>query len=385
MKNKICTVFLLGACSAVQAQPSMALYGLMDINVEYVNHVGEVPSAANGFDPGESKRKLRVNSGGYSGSRFGLRGTEDLGGGVKSIFVLEGGINIDTGTAQQGGRLFGRQAFIGLSTKAGQLTFGRQYSSIFSTLGKFVPVRYAIQYEPIVLIAGSNFRQDNTVKYLGTFGSLSVIGHWSSATGSALPKTHPLLPAVGGANKQPAQFRPNTAFGAGASYMGDSFGFGVGYDQWNPLIGSGAARFRKLAVMASYNPNDKTRLMGGYRWGKNTDPSGVVMLRDDFYWLGAQYRYSPKIEFIAEYNYQKIKSLAGKKQPSAWQLALITSYSLSKRTRIYMSTAYSKNAGLTLDSAANSYASSLATGNDYTLANGHSSMLGVAFGIRHEF
>lgn len=385
MNQKLYTVLALGVCSAASAQPTITLYGLMDVNLEYVNHVGEVPSAANEFDAGKGKSKFRVSSGGYSGSRFGLRGSEDLGAGVKAVFALEGGINVDTGTSQQGGRLFGRQAFIGVKTRAGQLTFGRQYSSIFSTIGKFVPARYAIQYEPIVLIAGSNFRQDNTVKYLGAFGPLSVIGHWSSNTGSALPKTHPLLPAAGGANKQRAQFRPNTAFGVGVSYLTEKFGVGIGFDQWNPLIGSGAASFRKLAVMASYNPNDKIRLMGGYRWGKNTDPGGTTLLRDDFYWLGAQYKYSPKVEFIAEFDYQKIRRLAGASAPNGWQLALISSYSLSKRTRIYMSTAYSKNAGLTLDSASNSYASSLATGNDYTLGNNHSSMLGVAFGIRHEF
>ncbi|MGO4813811.1 porin, partial [Cupriavidus sp. 2MCAB6] len=68
-----------------------------------------------------------------------------------------------------------------------------------------------------------------------------------------------------------------------------------------------------------------------------------------------------------------------------WQVAFIADYTLSKRTDVYLTTAYSKNAGLGLDSPMIGFANSLSLGNSYTLASGQSNMLGVAAGIRHKF
>jgi predicted porin len=79
----------------------------------------------------------RVQSGGLSGSRLGFRGTEDLGSGLYAIYTLEAGINIDDGSSAQGGVLFGRQAFVGLKSDLGQLTLGRQYSSIYTATADF--------------------------------------------------------------------------------------------------------------------------------------------------------------------------------------------------------------------------------------------------------
>src|SRR5689334_4420243 len=71
----------------------------------------------------------KVSNGGLSPSRWGLRGSEDLGSGLKAAFVLESGFSPDTGVSLQGGRLFGRQAFVSLaSAGAGEIRLGRQYA-----------------------------------------------------------------------------------------------------------------------------------------------------------------------------------------------------------------------------------------------------------------
>ncbi|NUO84657.1 MAG: porin, partial [Cupriavidus sp.] len=175
MKNRNAVMALMLACPlAAAAQSSVTLYGVADINVEYVNRVGAVPVAANGFNPGAGDKVFRMASGGLSGSRWGLRGMEDLGNGWQASFVLESGFGVDNGALQQGGRLFGRQAFVALRHAGlGQLSLGRQYTSIFEALANFSPTAYATQYEPVVLQAGANFREDNTVKYTGQFGPLT--------------------------------------------------------------------------------------------------------------------------------------------------------------------------------------------------------------------
>lgn len=120
MKKIVITLAVLGAAAgAAQAQSSVVIYGALDAYLE---------SGRNG-----QSTVTRVQNGGATPSRIGFRGTEDLGGGLKAIFSLETGINVDDGTAAQGGLLFGRQAFVGLSGNFGTITAGRQYTPFFMT------------------------------------------------------------------------------------------------------------------------------------------------------------------------------------------------------------------------------------------------------------
>ncbi len=188
MKKSLLALAVLGAFSdATQAQSTVTLYGVADANLEYVSHMSSVtPSLANGFATGPAKNLYRLNSGGLSGSRWGLRGIEDLGNGLRALFVLESGFGIDTGSLQQDGRLFGRQAFVGVeSEQVGSFAFGRQYTTLFDLMANFSPASYATQYEPAVAQLGLNFRSDNTAKYTGKFGPVTAITHWSFGNGVA--------------------------------------------------------------------------------------------------------------------------------------------------------------------------------------------------------
>ena len=112
----------LALAAPVFAQSSVSIYGIIDLDGQYLS--------------GHSKQVL-ITSGGLSGSRLGFKGSEDLGGGNFAEFVLEGGLNIDTGTSGQGNSLFGRQAFGDLRTQVGTFSAGRQYSSIYTITGDF--------------------------------------------------------------------------------------------------------------------------------------------------------------------------------------------------------------------------------------------------------
>ncbi|MBP0627688.1 MULTISPECIES: porin [unclassified Cupriavidus] len=375
------------ACSAgALAQSTVTLYGVVDTNLEYVNHVGAVPVASNQFNRGPANDVYRMNSGGISGSRWGMRGTEDLGGGLKGLFVLESGFNLDTGTMQQSNRLFGRQAFVGLQKDGlGQISLGRQYTSMFEALANFSPTAYATQYEPVVLQSGPNFRADNTIKYSGKFGPVTALAHWSFGTGLALPATVGIATPIGGNGEVPGQFRRDTAWGAAAAYQGGPFGVTFGYDQWNPTIGTSNGTVKKAVVGASYSYGP-AKIMGGYRWGQNKNAADVVIQRDDFYWIGATYQVTPAVGLTLEYNYDDVKSLYGDTHvANPWQVAFVANYAFSKRTDLYLTTAYAKNAGLMMESLATVYANSLSLGNSYVLANGQSNMFGAAVGIRHKF
>ena len=122
MKFTFGAIALALAAPAAFAQSSVTLYGLVDLGGQYLS--------------GHSKDVL-LTSGGQSGSRIGFKGTEDLGSGYYADFVLEGGINVDTGGSGQGGQLFGRQAFGAIRTPFGAFSAGRQYSSIYTQTGDF--------------------------------------------------------------------------------------------------------------------------------------------------------------------------------------------------------------------------------------------------------
>ena len=124
LKHFAMTAVALAVTGAAQAQTpgtNVTLYGVADAYLQ-------------GAKGAESLH--RVQSGGLSGSRLGIRGSEDLGGGLHGIFTLETGINVDDGTSGQGA-FWGRQAFVGLDSNYGKLTLGRQYGSLFALSSEF--------------------------------------------------------------------------------------------------------------------------------------------------------------------------------------------------------------------------------------------------------
>ncbi len=126
--NKIAVAasMLLATATGVGAQTNVTLYGAVDAGINSVK-VG-------------SKSALKISEGGIIASQIGFRGSEDLGGGLKALFQLEGGISIDTGdgnipsVAGSTGFAFTRQAYMGLDSNWGAITMGRQYTPTFVAL-----------------------------------------------------------------------------------------------------------------------------------------------------------------------------------------------------------------------------------------------------------
>lgn len=119
-RTLIASAFGCAAISAL-AQSSVTIYGVADAGAGRVEN-GDTHST-------------QLMSGVANGSRLGFKGIEDLGSGLNGIFVLENGFNVDNGTVTQGGVFFGRQSFVGLSSKSGwSLTAGRQNSPLANSM-----------------------------------------------------------------------------------------------------------------------------------------------------------------------------------------------------------------------------------------------------------
>ncbi|WP_323145011.1 porin [Massilia phyllosphaerae] len=159
MKKTLATAAALAAFAnpahPAWAQTNVAIYGVVDAGLS--------------FEAGNKDGAItKVTGGAASGSRLGFRGTEDLGGGTTAMFLLESGIQADTGVSGQGGVLFGRQAFVGLGNKdLGSVTFGRQYAphylvAVFAD--PFVSGTAADEKNLINAVSNGG-RMDNSVKY----------------------------------------------------------------------------------------------------------------------------------------------------------------------------------------------------------------------------
>ncbi|VWC21273.1 porin [Burkholderia lata] len=132
MKRYVCGV-LLSVCGAVHAQSSVDLYGVIDAGITYVNNTG-------------GSRLVAFDDSANVGNRVGLRGTEDLGGGYRAIFTLENGFALGTGKFRQGGRMFGRQAYVGLENGLGSVTLGNQYDYMSEWVAPFSATGFAFAY-----------------------------------------------------------------------------------------------------------------------------------------------------------------------------------------------------------------------------------------------
>jgi predicted porin len=369
MDRKIRLSLWVALCALPQSsRADVTLYGVADVNIEYVNHLSGVLPTPAGF-PGPGKSRLGLTSGGLAGSRWGVRGIEDLGGGLKAVFVLESGFELNSGVASQSGRLFGRQAFVGLEDeRAGRLSFGRQYTAAFDAFSNFSPNHYSTQYEPIASLLGLDFRSDNTVKYTGRFGNFSGVADWSFGNG------------VAGGGEIPGQFRRDTGYGLGLSYFAGNVGLAAAFDRFNPTLNAagGVGNFRKAGLAGSYQAGP-VKLMGGYRWGLNQAANGSTLVQDHYYWAGVNVRATQRLDLTFAYYFDDVRKLGSTNVKNPWQVAVIADYSLSKRTDLYLTTAYVRHAGINFDTSAVSFV------NGYYLGSGHDNMTAAAIGIRHRF
>jgi predicted porin len=175
MKKSLLALAVLSAFAGVaSAQSSITLYGRVDAG--YTR-----------FDPDRGtttdiEATSGLAAGNLGGNRWGIRGSEDLGGGLRGVFVLESGFSLDDGTSAQGGRLFGRQAYMGLTGGFGSLVMGRlaTFSSgtgDFDKFGSLDPFRTGagiLGFQKVFSSANS-LRLDNAIAYVTpTMGGFSA-------------------------------------------------------------------------------------------------------------------------------------------------------------------------------------------------------------------
>jgi predicted porin len=353
----------LTGATVAQAQTSVQIYGLIDTAVEHVTNVNTA---------GNSITRMANLSGGLFPSRIGYRGTEDLGDGLKAIFTLETGLAPDSGVLGQGGRIFGRQAWVGLSNQYGAVTLGRNYSMLFLSffdVDNIGPSQFAASNLDTYL---PNARADNSIAYKGTFNGFTVgatysLGRDASAAGGPAATNCP--------GESATDHQACRNWSALARYDGGNWALLAAYDTFKGGAGASAA----FSPTSSALSDSRTHVAGFYKLGA-TKLSGGFLRRDnegslltprsDLMYLGLSYDLTPL--WLIE---GQVSRIDFKNSPNDTKLAVVRAlYSLSKRTAVYAMVGHIDNNG----------AAAIALNAGGTAPAG-GSQNGVLAGIKHSF
>jgi len=375
---------LLGAAGAAQAQSSVTLYGVIDTSITYVHHQS---GGDNGWNMG---------SGNLSGSRWGLKGQEDLGGGLATIFQLENGFNSSNGQLGQGSRMFGRQAFVGLESKQfGTVTLGRQYDPLVDLVQGITADNY---FGSVFATAGdvdnydNSSRTNNSIKYLSpNYAGFQVEGMYSlggvaGKTGSgqtwsvAAAYNNGPLGVAAGYFKADNTNGVRTPTASGGGWNGTSDGTFNG-----PInLGYQTAKSINIARVAAQYTVGAFTVGAGYSNSQYKSDALSTFGSTEKYNTGqgfVNYQLTPAMLLGLGYSYTKS---SGDTSAKYHQVSLGADYSLSKRTDVYLVGAYQHASGQTRNATGTAVVDAQASVGSYGYA-GTSSQEVVAVGLRHKF
>jgi predicted porin len=367
-KQLIVAASIVAAFSAsAQAQSNVQIYGSIDVGFSHRgDHLNDHVDSQN-----------RIDSGISSGSRLGFKGTEDLGNGVKALFTIEAGYEADTGNSKQGGRLFGRQAFVGLTGGFGTVLAGRLYAPHYTLMSAIDPFKRGMvgQHHNVlaagVTTGGINLfdpdRVDNAVAYVTpSWGGFNITAAYSNQAFTQ--------EAVGNAGD-------NRVFALMPRYTNGPLDIGLSYHHIKSEE-SDAVKVNNWTLAGAYDFGP-AKLATAYEQSRWNDVLGVDGddLKLKAWMLGATIPFG-KHAILASYNQSKLdwSNNSGKGR----QFALGYTYAFSKRTNLFAAIADTHNDKSRQRAPAKLGGGAIVAAGDGAYG-GDKYQNGFQFGIRHTF
>jgi predicted porin len=373
---------LLGASGAAQAQSSVTLYGVIDAGLGYVSKANE-----------SGDRLYGMINGNLSGDRWGLKGQEDLGGGLKAIFQLENGFDVGTGQLNQGGREFGRQAFVGLTGNSwGTVTLGRQYDPLVDMVQGITADAY---FGSIMATPGdvdnydNSLRVSNAVKYVSPnysgfqvealygFSNLAgTTGQGQTWSAAATYNNGPLALAGGYFYANNPSTNRVTGWNSPSSDSLFNSPVNIGYQTAHSIgiaRAAGQYAFGPFTVGASYSNAQYENDGNSAFTSKETYNVGSGFVN---------YQATPAMLLGLGYTYT---NASGDTSANYHQVSLGADYSLSKRTDVYAVAAYQHVSGTQRNADGVTASAAQASIGSYGFSSGANHQEIVIVGIRHKF
>lgn len=335
MKKSLIALAVLAASGAAMAQSSVTLYGIVDAYVGSLKN--GLSTTAGGAANINALSQTGVNSGGLNTNRWGLKGSEDLGGGLKANFQLEQGFAVDAGTGNglATSTQFDRQAWVGLSGGFGEVKFGKTwtaYDLFRGSVNNTANLNLSVTGD-VFKAAGGDYtsNQGNQIQYATpVFSGVSAavgysFGENKTTTTSAtdtlsLHVKYAAGPLVVGYAYQSEEVA--NAKDTDYNFFGGSYDFGVaklvgGYNRTTRAGDSKDSEYQ-LGVSAPFGP---TTVYFGYASGK-TKVAGTTTEKASGYNLVASYALSKRTDVYAGVKSATEKNGAGVKQGELRQVAL---------------------------------------------------------------
>ncbi|MFP3644065.1 porin [Paraburkholderia sp. SIMBA_054] len=390
----------VGVCSSAAAQSSVTLYGIVDTGFSYQSSQTSLGSTSGG------RSAVKMSNGVWNGSRFGLKGAEDLGGGTKAIFTLEEGFNSATGALATNGLMFSRQVFVGVTNQTyGSLTAGRQYQSYYQLMFPFGPTQFLSGFSGAhpgdVDGLDTGYRTNNTLLYMSPqLYGITVSGSYS----------------LGGV---PGSINRGSTWSAAVQYMQGPIGFGVGISRINnSTLGGGpfgadsttsnaGAQAGVSALTNGYQTaqgQQRFAVGASYAFGSTFDVRAVYTNVQYIPGIGSRYHdeaifntgglalhWKPTVawDLAAGYSYTRATKANGIADSAQYQqVSLGEYYALSKRTGLYALQAFTRANGKTLgtNGAGNVIDATATIGDGFNSTPSSSrSMFAGIVGIVHRF
>ncbi|WP_109484149.1 porin, partial [Paraburkholderia sp. C35] len=255
------------------AQSSVTLYGIIDNGIGYQSSSTSLGSTTGGHSA------FKMVTGVWAGSRFGLKGAEDLGGGTKAIFTLEEGFSANSGAMSTSGLMFSRQAFVGVSNNTyGSLTAGRQYAAYYQLLSPYSPTTWLTGFYGAHAgdLDGLDtiYRANNTLLYMSpTLYGFKFSGSYSFA---GVP---------------------------GSAYAGSTWSTAIQYAQGPIGIAVGFSKINNSNVNGGTFGTDTTTSNAGAQAGISAVTNGYQSARaQQRFAVGAGYTFNSQFDITATYS-----------------------------------------------------------------------------------
>lgn len=355
MKKSLIALAALAASGFAMAQSSVTLFGVVDTGVAYVK--------------GNDNSWTGLQNNGNATSRLGFRGTEDLGGGLKANFWLEGAIDPDTGGSALN---FQRRSTVGVSGNFGELRLGRELTAAYNAVSRYdvfgdVGFGATRMFNNDTVSDSHNNRRSNMVTYLS-----------NDLSGFRVNVNYAFGESV--EDSAGDTFERGAYYGAGLTYDNGPLSLGLGIErQNNPALVNGVApvaggddRLTSYALGGAYDFG-AVKLNAAYRLAKNKPLVGET-LDNKAYMIGLSVPVGSAGVVKASYNRYDLEGGVVAREGKADQFALGYVHSVSKRTAVYGTYAYLKNKG---DAAVSLNGQAAATQGDKNHA--------IQVGVRHAF
>lgn len=328
--QSIKTLFALTAAAAAGGSlaQSTTIYGTLDVGVENVSNVGASGSSV-------SRMPSNTNS---IPSRLGVRGSVDIGDSNKVVYAAEAGFDPSNGNLNQGGRLLGRQAYVGLSGEYGTVSIGRQYTMVFWSMldsdtfgGGIYGTGSLDSYIP-------NARADNSLAWIGKFKGWTLGTQYSFGRDTVNAGPSPAGTNCPGETTDSEACRQWSVM---AKYDTPAWGIAVAQDKMNGR-NVGAAPDAIFGGLNTSAKSDTRQMLNGWlKVGATKVGAGVVRRKNDgnanvpesdLFYLGASTPLTPKITLAAQWAALNYSANA---DYNSTLLAVRGTYSLFKSTELY--------------------------------------------------